>query len=182
VEERHSLEQYFFDRATLDALVTFVADYARPCCVAAPMLGSWLEDRGSDVRILDVDERFATRRGFRRFDLYRLVWRAERFDLVVCDPLFFAVSLSQLFGALRVVAQHDLAQPMLVAYLARRREAILGTFRPFGLEPTGFFPRYVTVQNQEPGERSAIELFGNLGADAHARLRALQPGPPAPRD
>lgn len=182
MDEKHELEQFFFDHATLDALATFLGDYERPCCVATPMVGRWLETRGADVRILDVDERFASCAGFRRFDLYRPAWNSERFGIVLCDPPFFRVSLAQLFTALRVVAQHDLTQPMLVAYLVRRRDALLGTFRPFGLEPTGFFPRYVTVQEQGEGERSAIELFGNLGEEAHARLRALQPPPSRPLD
>src|SRR5262245_52487961 len=126
--EKHENEQYFFDAPTLLYLADFVAGFERPCCVCAPLLGQELERRGVAVRTLDIDERFAALRGFRRYDIYRPEWLGEEFDLIVCDPPFFGVSLSQLFRALRLLARNDYAQPMLISYLTRRTANVLGTF------------------------------------------------------
>ena len=169
--ERHEAEQYFFDRETLDRLADLARGWENPCCLCMPMLGRELEARGVPVRTLDVDERFADLRGFRRWDLYRPEWLGEEFGLILCDPPFFRVSLSQLFHALRLLSRHDYQQPLLVAYLSRRASSIMGTFAPFGLEPTGFHPGYQTVQRLA---RNEVELFGNLGAEAHARLAGAE--------
>jgi hypothetical protein len=150
-------------------LADFAAEFPHPCCLCAPRVGEELARRGVTVTILDVDERFAHLPGFRRLDLYRPEWLGEEFGLLLCDPPFFNVSLSQLFHALRLLARHDLRQPLLVSYLTRRAANLLGTFAPFGLEPTGFFPGYQTVQKLA---RNEVEFFGNLGAERHARLAA----------
>jgi hypothetical protein len=167
MHERHENEQYFFDAPTLDHLAEFVGGFARPCCLCAPRLGQELERRGVAARVLDVDERFAGLRGFRRWDIYRPEWLGEEFGRIVCDPRFFNVSLSQLFTALRLLARHDWRQPLLVSYLTRRASSVLGTFAPFWLEPTGYHPGYQTVRKVA---RNEIEFYGNLGAEAHARL------------
>ncbi len=165
--ERHELEQYFWEEETLGHLAEFTARYPNPCCLCAPMLGTELERRGVTVRTLDTDERFATLAGFRQWDVYRPLWTGEEYGLILCDPPFFNVSLSQLFTALRLLARHDYAQPILLAYLARRASAVTGAFAPFGLEDTGYHPGYRTVQAVT---RNEITLFGNLGAEAHAAL------------
>jgi hypothetical protein len=170
--ELHEREQYFFDPPTLAHLAEFVAVYPHPCCLCAPLLGRALARRGVDVAVLDIDERFAATPGFRRFDLHRPEWVGEEFGLIVCDPPFFGVSLSRLFAAVRLLSRHDERQPLLIAYLARRADNILGTFARFGLEPTGYRPGYQTVQRVE---RNEIEFFGNLGAEAHAQLAAATP-------
>lgn len=103
------------------------------------------------------------------FDLYRPHWLGQDFDVVVCDPPFFNVSLSQLFNAVRVVARNDFDQALLLCYLRRRESAVVGTFARFGLQATGYFPTYQTVQKTE---RNEVEFFGNLGEDATAKLRA----------
>ncbi|HKV08258.1 MAG TPA: hypothetical protein VJ725_08980 [Thermoanaerobaculia bacterium] len=157
--ELHENEQYFFDEKTLDQLSGFLLRFSAPCCICAPLLGKRLAERGAAVTVLDIDERFAGVRGFRRWDLYRPEWLGQEFDVIVCDPPFFNASLSQLFAALRMLARNDFSQPMLVSYLKRRSEAILGTFAPFGLKPTGYLPSYQTV---EAGERNEIEFFSNL--------------------
>lgn len=168
MHERHENEQYFFDAPTLAHLTTFISRFERPCLVCAPMLGRTLAESGKAVTVLDVDERFSDVAGFRRWDLHRPQWLAEPFDLIVCDPPFFNVSLSRLFAAIRSLAHNRFDQPLLVSYLRRRQEAILGTFAPFGLEPTGYCPSYVSVQK---AERNDIEFLGNLQPELHAILR-----------
>jgi hypothetical protein len=158
--EMHENEQYFFDKPTLLYLADFVSRFERPCCLCAPLLGQELERRGVRVRTLDIDERFAGLRGFRRFDIYRPEWLGEEFDLILCDPPFFGVSLSQLFSALRLLSQNDYRQPLLVSYLVRRSSNVLGTFASFGLQPTGYHPGYQTVQKIG---RNDVEFYGNIG-------------------
>jgi hypothetical protein len=169
MDERHENEQYFFDQATIDHLTTFASGFLRPCCLCAPMLGRRLAQAKVPVRILDIDERFASCTGFRHFDIHRPEWLGETYDLIVCDPPFFNISLSRLFTALRTLAQHRFDQPMLISYPTRRAANLLGTFDRFALRPTGYTPSYLTVQNVE---RNVIEFYGNLDETQHAKLRA----------
>jgi len=165
--EDHEREQYFFDPPTLEHLATFAAGYERPCCVCAPMLGRALHARGIEAAVLDVDRRFADLPGFVEYDLARPVPVGASYGLILCDPPFFTVSLSALFRALRAIAGFDRSQPLLVSYLERREAALLRAFAPFGLAATGYAPAYLTV----PGDdRNRIAFYGNLGAEAHARL------------
>lgn len=174
--ELHENEQYFFDPPTLDHLAGFVAGFSNPCCLCAPLLGRELAGRGVRVSILDIDERFASVPGFRRFDIYRPQWTGERFDLIVCDPPFFKVSLSQLFVAIRVLSQFDTTQPLLVSYLARRSGNLMATFAAFHLAPTGYFPSYQTV---DTSQRNQIEFFSNLPGDVLRNLAAGHGAPPS---
>jgi hypothetical protein len=169
MEERHANEQYFFTPATTARLADFVSDFANPCCICAPSVGVELARRGVRVRILDIDERFATTPGFRHYDLYRPEWLGEEFGIIICDPPFFNVSLSQLFTALRLLGRNRYEQPLLISYLRRRAASIEGTFNRFGLQATGYCPRYQSVQALE---RNEIEFFGNLSAAQHAKLAA----------
>ena len=165
--EKHELEQYFWDAPTVSHLADFAGGYGRVCCLCAPLLGQELAARRHWVRILDTDERFGGLPGFRKYDIYRPEWLGETYDLIVCDPPFFNVSLSQLFGAIRLLSRNDFAQPLLVCYLQRRASSVVGAFAPFGLEPTGYLPAYQTVQQSE---RNVIEFYGNLGAAPHLHL------------
>lgn len=159
MQERHEHEQYFFDQATADAVADILEPYERPCVLCAPTAGIELEDRGASVTTLDVDERFAKLRSFRRWDLSRPEPIESRFDVILCDPPFFLYSLSQLFQAIRVLAEYDYGQRVAITYLARRRHAILGTFAPFGLEETGVQLGYRTVRKVAKNE---IVLFANF--------------------
>ena len=162
MEERHEREQYFFDRPTLDALADLMSRYERPCCLCAPMLGREMHRRGRPVRVLDVDLRFADLTGFVEWDLYRPRHLDEEFDLLLCDPPFFNVSLSQLFSAIRLLCHFDLSRKVVISYPVRRQNAILGTFAPFNLRPTGYHPGYQTVQKCEKND---IEFYANFDAD-----------------
>ncbi len=157
--EQHAIEQYFWDEATINQVAAVAARFPNPCCLCAPMVGRELEKRGLETRVLDVDERFADLKGFRRFDLYRPAWLGEEFGVIVCDPPFWIVSLSQLFTAIRLLARHDYAQPLAICYPTRRGASLTGTFARFGLAPTGFLPKYITVQDTE---RNQIEFFANF--------------------
>jgi len=166
--EQHDLEQYFFDDAAIARLADFVAArFQKPCCLCCPLLSEELARRNVAVRILDVDRRFADVRGFQLYDVFRPAWLDETFDIIICDPPFFKVSLSQLFRAVRTLSHHDFAQPLLLCYLSRRAANVRGTFAPFGIEPTGFFPTYRTVQKLA---RNEIEFFSNA-PDALTQLR-----------
>jgi len=168
MEEDHQREQYFFDAATVDALTDLLAGFARPCTLCAPMVGQELARRKHVVRVLDVDERFRHVPGFLKWDLYRPTHLAEDFDVLLCDPPFFNVSLSQLFTALRMLCHFDLSRKVVVGYLVRREEAILGTFAPFGLRPTGCFPAYQTVQ---ACGRNDIQFYANFDIPAAVAAR-----------
>ena len=167
MEERHEREQYFFDAETLGALGDFVARFERPCCLCAPMVGRELHRRGLAVRVLDVDRRFADLPGFVEWDLYRPRHLDETFDLILCDPPFFNVSLSQLFTAVRLLAHFDLSTRVMISYPVRRRRALLGTFAPFTLAPTGYRPGYQTVQQCEKND---IEFYANFPLDIGGQL------------
>jgi hypothetical protein len=162
MEERHEREQYFFDRPTLDALADLLGRFERPCCLCAPMLGGEMHRRGRVVRVLDVDRRFADLAGFVEWDLYRPRHLDEDFDLLLCDPPFFNVSLSQLFTAARLLCHFDLSRKVMISYPVRRQNAILGTFAPFNLKPTGYHPGYRTVQKCEKND---IEFYANFEAN-----------------
>jgi hypothetical protein len=165
--ELHRNEQYFFARETLDHLANWVARWSTPACLCAPLLGRTVAEQGRPVAILDIDERFAGVPGFCRYDVKRPSWLGGRFGLIVCDPPFFTVSLSQLFTALRSLSGFDYTQPLLVSYLRRRSAALVGTFAPFGLQPTGYCPTYQTVQKCGKND---IEFFSNLGPAQRAGL------------
>lgn len=165
LEEQHDREQYFFDPSTLGRVADFVARYQRPCCLCAPMVGRELHNRRRPVCVLDVDERFADLPGFRKWDLYRPQHVDEEFDLILCDPPFFNVSLSQLFKAIRLLCRFDLGHKVMISYPIRRQNAILNVFAPFGLAPTGWRPEYLTVQKSQ---RNEIEFYANFDIASHA--------------
>ena len=159
LEEQHHREQYFFDEKTLHELADFASSFERVCCLCAPMLGRELHRRSKVVRILDLDERFADLDGFMHWDIYRPRHLDEDFDLIVCDPPFFTVSLSQLFTAIRLLCQFDLSRKVMISYPVRRERAILGTFAPFALHATSYRPGYLTVQQCEKND---IAFYANF--------------------
>ena len=159
MEERHEREQYFFDAPTVRALADLLGRFERPCCLCAPMLGRELHRRGRPVRVLDVDTRFADLPGFVEWDLYRPRHLDDDFDVLLCDPPFFNVSLSQLFDAVRMLCHFDTSRRVMISYPVRRSRAILGTFTPFGLRPSGYRPGYQTVQKCRKND---IEFFANF--------------------
>jgi hypothetical protein len=118
--EQHEREQYFWHNATVTAVADVASRFENPCCLCAPMLGRELEKRAVLARVLDVDERFDDLKGFARYDIYRPVWLGEAFGVIVCDPPFWIVSLSQLFAAIRLLSRYEYAQPLAICYPKRR--------------------------------------------------------------
>lgn len=159
MRENHAREQYFFAPESAERLAGLLGRYERPCCLCAPTVGKLLAARKRPCAVLDVDERFSDVPGFRRWDVGRPSPLEESFDALLCDPPFFTVKLSQLFRALRVLAKYDVRTPLFVTYLKRRERALLATFAPFDLKPTGLVMKYVTVQEVE---KNAIELYSNV--------------------
>jgi hypothetical protein len=160
MHENHAIEQYFWDEPTLDWLAQLVEGLSSsPCCLCAPMLGKKLIERGGSPAILDIDERFSDLPGFQKYNIYRPHWIEESYDLIICDPPFWNVRLSQLFTAIRKLAHFDYQQKMLVSYPTRRGSALQAVFWSFGLEPTGIQPKYVTVQDKDYNQ---IEFLGNI--------------------
>jgi hypothetical protein len=169
--ELHKNEQYFFDSITLKHLTSFLNRFDRIATLCAPMLGQSLVKEKHPVTILDIDERFNNVPGFLYWNIYKPEWLYTTFGIIVCDPPFFNVSLSQLFKAIRMLSHNNFDQPLLISYLRRRKDAVSGSFNPFKLQPTGFYPSYVTVQKIE---RNEIEFFGNLSKADMDDLAFLQ--------
>lgn len=170
--ELHKYEQYFFDESTLKRFSLFLKsgyENLRICCLCAPLLGKrLLEEHNMDVDILDIDERFSdlkTQRNdkpnFVFYDLEHPSYLAGReYDLIICDPPFFSVSLSQLFDSIRMLSKYNFESNIMISYLKRRESSILGTFYRFNLKPTGFYPTYQTVDTK--GEKNKIEFYSNI--------------------
>jgi len=156
--ELHENEQYFFTEETIDELTRFLGGYSPVCCLCAPSLGKRLSENGHDVHILDIDKRFENCKGFHYWDINRPEWTGRKYEMIICDPPFFNISLSRLFAAIRLLAQNDFQQPIMVSYLERRAENIIGTFAKFNLQRTEYFAQYQTVQRCG---RNDIRFFSN---------------------
>jgi hypothetical protein len=165
--ELHENEQYFWTDETVADLAERTQKFELPCCLCTPLLGRELSRRGVRCRTLDMDERFGDVPGFEKFDLCRPKFRAEKFGVIVCDPPFWNVSLSQLFGTIRLLSQYDWQQPMAICYPTRRSKNLCATFAKFGLQATGIFPMYQTVQARETDR---IEFFANFDFGARDAL------------
>ena len=149
----------------------FLLPYENICVLCTPMLGRSLANHKSNVTILDIDDRFANTKGFLNWNIYKPQWINQSFDIIVCDPPFFNVSLSQLFKAIRMLSHNNFAQKLMISYLTRRSQAVIGSFGLFNLLPTAYYPSYVTVQKTEKNE---IEFFGNLDAAELSSLHIHQ--------
>ncbi len=157
MHELHSLDQYFFDQITINKLADFASQFSHPCLLCMPMVGQELEKRGVKATTLDTDERFSHLKGFKKFDLYRPLPTGENYGIILCDPPFFKVKLSQLFDTVRVLAQ-GWDQPLGMAYSKSREPALLGTFAKFNLQATGYNPSYLTIQS---AEYNKVEMYLN---------------------
>ena len=176
MDEIHEREQYFWDGNTLSGIERVVEAHTSddssppdrldldPCFLCTPTLARQWTRGGKSATLLDVDRRFSDVPGFCYFDLSHpeSVWnslRRRRFSIVVCDPPFFNLSLSQLRNAIRAISQYEPQQPLLISYLLRRENAFLEAFREFQLAPTGITPHYPSLT---PGPKNDIRFYGNL--------------------
>lgn len=157
--EIHANEQYFFADETVKALSDLLTRYENPCALCAPSVGRVVAAQKHPVTVLDIDERFEEVAGFHHYNLARPEHLDGRFDLILCDPPFFNISLSQLFTALRLLSHFDLSQRLMVSYLTRRADAVESVFAPFNLRRTAHHPAYQTVRKCE---RNDIVFFTNF--------------------
>src|SRR6476620_10182020 len=104
--ELHKHEQYFFDDGTIQHLTAFLSSYDSICVLCAPMLGRSLAGIKSNVTILDIDDRFADTKGYLNWNIYKPLWIDLSFDIILFDPRFFNVSVSQLFKAIRMLSHN----------------------------------------------------------------------------
>lgn len=158
MEELHQNEQYFFAEASLHELSRRLEGFDSVCCLCAPTLAQHLAAQGRSVVNLDIDRRFEQTPGFRYWDITKPQWLEQKFDVIFCDPPFFNVSFRQLVHALRMLAQNDHRQRMMVTYLDRRAEKLLQSFADFNLQATDYLLEYQTVENCD---KNRIRLFSN---------------------
>jgi hypothetical protein len=165
--ELHQHEQYFFDDSTVHHLAVFLSRFESICTLCTPMIGLALNNLKKDVTILDIDDRFSNAKGYLNWNIYKPQWINKTFDIIFCDPPFFNVSLSQLFKAIRMLSHNNFEQKLMLGYLTRRSSAVTGSFHLFNLQPTGYYPSYVTVQKTE---KNQIEIFSNLDEESNKLL------------
>ena len=157
MQENHQREQYFFTRGTNTVLTSMLEGYKRPVVLCAPMLGKHMVEMGRSVTILDIDDRFADVPGFQHWDLHRPVALEFEPDIIFCDPPFYTVKLDRLYRAITTLTQGNTQIPLMMSWIARRQEALLGTFARYGLAETGYYPKYVSV-----AETVHIQVYTNL--------------------
>lgn len=158
VYNRRKNKQYSFDQDAAYWFADLLEPFQRPCVLCAPTVGIELEDRGVQVTTLDMDERFASLRSFKKWDVLRPTLLGEEFDIIFCDPPL-SVSLSQLFNAIRLLARFDFAHPVMITYLTRRSDALLSTFAPFKLLETAFRPNYRSMGNRDPTKSQYLQTL-----------------------
>ena len=174
--ENHDREQYFFDPPTVKTLADFAQEFKYPCLLGMPTVAQELARRKKEFRLLDIDERFVDIPGYRKFNLYKPLWTGEEHGIILVDPPFWKVKLSQLFDAIHLLSGFTFSQKLGITYLVRREGALLGTFARFGLHSTGYEPGYVTVQ---PEAKNRVGLYSNV--DEHL-LQVLHKGPETPKE
>lgn len=162
--ELHENEQYFFDDETIERLSIFIEHYILKdkgllCCLCTPLLGKRLLEKRIDLDILDIDKRFSNLTNFIHYNIKYPKYINWIYNLIVCDPPFFSCSLSILFKSIYQLSNYNFNQKILISYLKRRESAILGTFSKFNLKPTGFYPKYQTVDTKD---RNKIEFYSNI--------------------
>ena len=121
MDELHENEQYFFTKETIIKLFNFIKKFKNPCILCAPKIGELFGKNGIDCQVLDIDNRFSKVSNFQYFDITKPKWiGGDKFGIILCDPPFFNIKLSQLFKAIRLLSQFDFTQPILISYLVRR--------------------------------------------------------------
>ena len=163
IVEDHSVEQYFFDAPTCEALLEMLRPYERPLLLCAPAVAVAAEKAGgSKCLLLDRDERFSFLPGFRKFDLDNCDPAAARFDggeaadVVLCDPPFANFPLAKLRAVVDELAP---GATLFLAYNQKREEEVLEAFKPRQLQALSGLG-YLSVK---PNTQANIVLFGPPG-------------------
>ncbi len=168
MDERRENEQYFFTENSIRKISEFLTQWDSIACLCAPKIGTFLSEQNIDVTILDIDRRFSDLRGFHYFDISSPEWIDRRFDIIICDPPFFNVSLTQLFKAIRSLSHHEFSQNLFISYLERRAASFVSSFSKFNLQPISYFPEYDTLQDIP---KNKIQFFSNVDQDQLDPLR-----------
>lgn len=102
----------------------------------------------NDQVLLDIDERFNYLPKFRRFDILDPKPDPnENFSIVVIDPPFFYIPMSQIRKAVLTVTRGRADVPLLLGFLKRGERELLATFfGDFGIRETKFPLEYATVK------------------------------------
>ncbi len=161
--ERHDLEQYFWTRRTVSRLLHALQFTDDCCCLVTPSLAQAMHEAGRDEMLLDIDTRFSYLPKFRYWDLRHPepvdAGDGRPFQVVVFDPPFFYIPMSQLYDAVLEVCNGDTTTKIMVGFLQREEPLLLSTFVDFGLRRTGFQLEYATVK---PNKWTNYALYSNV--------------------
>ena len=159
MNELHENEQYFFSENSLNELTLMLSDFDNICCLCTPLLGKKLNELGKIISILDIDKRFSDMECFTYYDINRPKYLENNFDVIVCDPPFFNVSLDRLFKTIQMLSHYNYNQKLLIMYLERRQLNIMNTFCGFNILPYNYIPEYQTVK---VCEKNRVIAFSNF--------------------
>lgn len=170
--ERRDLEQYFWNKDTVQRLMAALEFACGLCCFATPSLAHAFHIVGQDVALLDVDRRFAYLPGWRYWDiLYPSPVDAgdgQPFQYVVFDPPFFYIPMHQLFKAVMEVVKNNTSAKIMIGFLMREEPLLLKTFGCFKLKRTGFLLGYAAVKENKWRNYA---LYSNVDLPGIRRLK-----------
>lgn len=159
-DENHDNEQYFFTDDTRNKIVDIALKYDKVCCICCPTIGEELENHGHDVTILDIDIRFNYLSGFQYWDIRTPTYIDDKFDLIIMDPPFFNVSMTEIRKSLQMLTHYDISNTkLMISYLTRREKALISGLKVFKLKPMDFIPEYNTVDVTDP--KREIMFYAN---------------------
>jgi hypothetical protein len=152
------LGQFFFSKRTAGELVERLDRYRSPCCVCTPRLAWEWGQRGRSVRLLELDARFATLPGFRRFDLLSPAAMDEAYDMIIVDPIF--ISAFTLRRALDRVAGASVVDELalFVIFPVEREKELRTAFDRFQLHRLPFTLKHNNVKSSA---QDRFALYGN---------------------
>jgi hypothetical protein len=167
--ERRDLEQYFWDRDTVQRLIAALQFTSELCCLATPSLAHGLHTVGRDMALLDIDTRFAYLPRFRYWDILcpRPV-DGMPFRCVVFDPPFFYIPMDKLVKAVLEVVGGDTDAKIMIGFLRREEPLLLKFFACFKLKRTGFLLGYAAVKENKWRNYA---LYANVDLPGIRRLK-----------
>ena len=154
----YELSQYFFTKECVDYLIDSLDKFNNPCCVGTPRLAKGWFDRGRNVRLLDIDERFSFLPGFIYFDITKPKVLDEKFDIIIMDPTFNWGD-DVLLKTVNILSHNDNSQKLLLIHRLSNSTSILEKFKEYNLKPTGYYPEY---SNIHWGWKNYVMCFSNF--------------------
>jgi len=149
LSERRDLEQYFFSRDTLVDLIKVMDQFDNPCCMVCPSVAHASHALNRELTLLDIDERFSYLPRYMNYNLYKPSPLTQTFDMILFDPPYFQVPMSDLFNSVDVISHQNRDTPLIVAFLRRSQANLLKTFSPYTLSPTRYHPGYAHVKDNK---------------------------------